>query len=116
MIKLLNELRFVHRSKPWRLFTIVLKSLAWTAKNPDEAVGILLKSYPQATAKSERLKWNSAYDAMLTVTTLQHGLGYMSEAKVKYTRDAILSGLGKNPCAVAVKDLYTNEFLPKRAL
>ena len=99
--------RFVHAS---------IKSLAWTAKNPDEAVRILLKSYPQATAKSERLKWNSAFNSMITETTLQHGLGYMTEAKVKYTRDAIMSGLGKNPCAVPVKDLYTNRFLPKRAM
>ena len=99
--------RFVHAS---------IKSLAWTAKNADEAVRILLKSYPQATEKSERIKWNSAFNSMITVTTLQHGLGYMTKTKIKYTRDAIMSGLGKNPCAVPVKDLYTNRFLPKRAM
>ena len=99
--------RFVHAS---------IKSLAWTAKNPKEAIKILLKSYPQATEKSEGIKWISAFNSMITETTLQHGLGYMTKAKIKFTRDAIMSGLGKDPSAVAVNDLYTNQFLPKREM
>ncbi|MFQ5691455.1 MAG: ABC transporter substrate-binding protein [Nitrospinota bacterium] len=98
--------RFIHAS---------MKGLAWAAKNPDKAIDILLKSYPQATHKSERLKWQTAYNSMLTETTLLHGLGSMTAAKMKFTRDAILSGLGikKN---IPVKDLFTNEFLPKREM
>ncbi len=95
--------RFIHAS---------LKSLAWTSKNPGEAVDILLKHNPQSKKRSEMLKWQTANNSMLTETTIQYGLGYMTEKKMKFTRNAIMSGLGKNPCAVAVKDLYTNQFLP----
>lgn len=96
--------RFVHAS---------VKSMAWAAKNSDKAVGILLKHYPQATHKSERLKWDTAHDSMLTETTLVNGLGFMTEEKMKFTRDAILGGLGKDLSSVGVKDLFTNEFLPQ---
>lgn len=96
-----------------RFMSATIKSLAWTAKNPDKAVSVLLKSYPQATHKSERLKWQTAHNAMLTETTIQHGLGYITEKKMEFTRDAILSGLGKKQ-NIPAKDLYTNAFLPKR--
>ena len=98
-----------------RFVNASIRGLAWTAKNPDKAINILLKYYPQGTHKSERLKWNTAQNSMLTETTIQYGLGYMNEAKMKFTRDAILSGLGSKK-KIPVKDLYTNAFLPRRAM
>ena len=64
--------RFIHAS---------LKSLAWTSKNPGEAVDILLKHNPQSKKRSEMLKWQTANNSMLTETTIQYGLGYMTEKK-----------------------------------
>ena len=87
--------------------------MAWTSKHPGVAVDILFKRNPQSTKQSEMLKRQTANNSMLTETTILYGLGCMTEKKMKFTRNAILSGLGKNPCAVAVKDLYnTNQFLP----
>ncbi len=96
--------RFVHES---------IRGMAWAAKNPDKAVDIVVgKYYPQGKRELERIKWGYFVNSMLTETTLQHGLGYMTEEKVKFTRDAILGGLRKDPSKVPVKDLFTNRFLP----
>ncbi|MFQ5912552.1 MAG: ABC transporter substrate-binding protein [Nitrospinota bacterium] len=97
--------RFVHAS---------IQGMAWAAKHPDQAVRILRKVYPQGTHESELFKWKLAMNSMLTEGTMTHGIGYINPGKMKFTRDAILGGLGISK-EVPVGDLYTNRFLPKGA-
>lgn len=71
------------------------RKMAWTSKHPGVAVDILFKHNPQSTKQSEMLKRQTANNSMLTETTILYGLGCMTEKKMKFTRNAILSGLGK---------------------
>ena len=56
--------------------------------------------------------WDVGLDLALTPLTQKHGLGYISEEKMTFTRDTVTTHL-KLPVKVSVKDLYTDSFLPK---
>ena len=85
--------------------------MAWTSKHPGVAVDILFKHNPQSTKQSEMLKRQTANNSMLTETTILYGLGCMTENENEVHTECDPERPGKNPCAEAVKDLYTNQFL-----
>ena len=88
------------------------KGLAWAIANPEEATEFILKEVPVLNRDTAKAHWRIAIDHLVTPAAKKHGLGYMSDKKVAFTRDTIADAykVKKKP---AVSDLYTTEFLPK---
>ncbi len=95
--------RFVEAS--WR-------GVAYAVENPDQGVKDLLKNQKTLSEVTERKVWRIVVNHMLTPYQRTHGLGHMSAAKTKMTRDITFKAhnITKN---IPVEDLYTNRFLPK---
>ena len=94
-----------------RFVKAALKGWEFSFKNPDKAIKMLLTDHPllnPAIAKAEAL---IVKDLMLSPEALKHGLGYMDEGKMRQTRDIMLN-LFNVKATVALKDIYTNAFLP----
>lgn len=94
-----------------RFVKAALKGWEFSFKNPDKAIKMLLTDHPllnPAIAKAEAL---IVKDLMLSPEALKHGLGYMDEGKMRQTRDIMLK-LFNVKATVALKDIYTNAFLP----
>lgn len=96
--------RFVHAT---------LKGYAWSFEHPEEAAQIFVKVHPEASAERVRREIGIVADLMLTAQAAQHGIGHYDEAKVTLTRDLGLKARNIDPATMPVKDIYTNEFLPR---
>lgn len=96
--------RFVHAS---------LRGYGWAFEHPDEAVQAFLSVHPEADPQRVRQELKITAGLMLTPTAARSGIGTYAEAKVLRTRDLTLKPRGVDPGTIPVKDLYTNEFLPK---
>jgi NitT/TauT family transport system substrate-binding protein len=94
-----------------RFVKAALKGWEFSFKDPDKAVKMLMTDHPllnPAIAKSEAL---IVKNLMLSPEARKHGLGYMDEGKMRQTRDTMLK-LFNVKATVALKDIYTNAFLP----
>jgi NitT/TauT family transport system substrate-binding protein len=96
--------RFVHAT---------LKGYAWSFENPDDAAQLFVKVHPEATPDRVRREIGIVADLMLTTQAAKHGLGHYDEAKVTLTRDLGLKARNIDPATIPVRDIFTNEFLPK---
>ncbi|MFQ5911888.1 MAG: ABC transporter substrate-binding protein [Nitrospinota bacterium] len=88
------------------------KGFAEAIRNPDEAVKLLIKQEPTQDAQIQKEVWFVALTTMLTPDQNRLGLFHMTEEKWKKTRDMMARGKPK-VAKVPVKDIFTNEFLPK---
>lgn len=90
----------------------ILKSYQFTFDNPEEATKILLKAQPHLDEKVSRETIALLKDILvLTPAAKKNGIGYMTEEKMKRTRDIVLTAFGENPSSVKLEDAYTNRFL-----
>lgn len=96
-----------------RFVTASMRGYAWAFENPAEAVATFLKAHPEASAQRVRAEIKITADLMLTPVAARLGIGHYEEAKVERTRDLTLKPRRIDPATVPVKDVYTNEFLPK---
>lgn len=86
------------------------RAFEYTRANPKEGVDILIKLNPAVGPADARATWEVATGLIFTEAAKKHGLGYMTEEKMKKTRDIIVRGYNiKEP--VRLEDIYTNEFL-----
>jgi NitT/TauT family transport system substrate-binding protein len=96
--------RFVHAS---------MKGYASAAENPAEAVQLFAKAHPEANPERVRAEIKIVADLMLTPAAAKEGIGQYDEAKVQRTRDLALKPRNIDPSTIPVRDIYTNDFLPK---
>ncbi len=90
-----------------------MRGYAWSFENPEEAVRLFLKSHPEASAERVRSEVRIVAGLMLTPFAAREGIGHYDEKRVIQTRDLALKPRGVDPSTIPVKDIYTNEFLPK---
>ncbi|MFQ5911885.1 MAG: ABC transporter substrate-binding protein [Nitrospinota bacterium] len=88
------------------------KGAAWMVENPDGAVKSFLKFHKTADPKIARQMLDITIDHLMTKTAMDKGIGYIDQKKMTYTRDLITKFMHLTK-TVPVKDLYTNEFLPR---
>lgn len=94
-----------------RFVKAALKGWEFSFENPDEAVKLLLKDHPLLDPEIAKAEALIVKGLMLSPEALEHGLGYMDEAKMRQTRDIVLE-LNDVDATVLLEDIYTNEFLP----
>lgn len=95
-----------------RFIRASMKGWAYAFTNPDEAVALLRKDNPLLEADIAKAETILVKDLMESPEAKKHGLGYMDEAKMRETRDTMLR-LFDVKKTVDLKDLYTNDYLPK---
>jgi len=106
--RMLRERRDVVR----RWTEATMRAVAWSVENPDEAVALFVKQNQAVSPDLAREQWRIVVDHLLTPTAKEHGIGYMTEEKVRRTRDLLVK-YQKLEADIPLKDLYTNEFLPR---
>ena len=89
-----------------------MKGWTYAFAHPDEAVAFVRKDNPLLEADVARAETLLVRDLMESPEAKKHGLGYMDEAKMRETRDTMLR-LFDVKKTVELKDVYTNEYLPK---
>jgi len=90
-----------------------IRGYAWAFENPEEAIQVFLKAHPETSAERVRTEIRITTDLMLTPFAAKEGAGHYDEKKVTQTRDLTLKARNIDPTTIPVKDIYTNEFLPK---
>ena len=106
--KMLSERRDVVR----RWTEATMRAVAWSVENPDEAVALFVKRNQAVSPDLARGHWRIVVDHLLTPAASEQGIGFMTEAKMQRTRDLLVK-YQKLEAEIPLKDLYTNEFLPK---
>lgn len=96
-----------------RFVQVSMRGYAWSFENPDEAIRLFLKAHPEVSAERVRTEVKITADLMLTPFAAKEGIGHYDEKKVKQTRDLTLKPRNIDPETIPLKDIYTNEFLPK---
>lgn len=87
------------------------RGIAFAISNPKEAAAIFAKYQPLLKMATIDQELEVLKELVMTPEAKAHGPGWMMEEKVRATRD-IMCGALKCKTIPAVKDLYTNEFLP----
>jgi len=95
-----------------RFIKAAMKGWAYAFAHPDEAVSLLRKDNPLLEAGVAKAEIMFVKELMESPEAKKHGLGYMDETKMRETRDTTLR-LFDVKKTVDLKDLYTNDFLPK---
>lgn len=95
-----------------RFVNAIYQAWAWGIEHPEEAADIFVKHHPTQKRDLVLAQWHVANDHLLTETSKKFGIGHIADEKMKRTRDLLKTYL-KLQGEAAVKDLYTNEFLPK---
>lgn len=90
-----------------------MRGYAWAFENPDAGLQVFLKAHPEANPERVRSEARITADLMLTPFAGKEGIGHYDEKKVERTRDLALRPRGVDPATMPVKDIYSNEFLPK---
>ncbi len=106
--KMLSERRDVAR----RWTEATMRAVAWSVENPDEAVALFVKRNQAVSPDLARGHWRIVVDHLLTPAAAEQGIGFMTDAKMQRTRDLLVK-YQKLEAEIPLKDLYTNEFLPK---
>jgi NitT/TauT family transport system substrate-binding protein len=105
--KMLAERRDVVRR--WTAAT--MEAVAWSVEHPEEAVATFVKRNPAVSLDLAREQWRIVVDHMLTPAAAERGIGFMTEDKMRRTRDVLVKYQKLDE--VPLDKLYTNEFLPK---
>ena len=90
-----------------------MRGYAWSFENPEEALRLFLKVHPEASPERVRSEARITAELMLTPFAAKQGIGHYDERKVIQTRDLTLKPRNIDTSTIQVKDIYTNEFLPK---
>jgi NitT/TauT family transport system substrate-binding protein len=106
--KMLQERRDVVR----RWTDATMRAIAWSVENPEEAVAIFVRKNAAVTPELAREQWRIVVDHLLTPVAKEQGIGFMTDEKMLRTRDILLK-YHKAEADIPLKDLYTNEFLPR---
>ena len=101
-----------NRDQVKRFVGASVRGIAWAIENPGRAVEILRKHNPATNAGLMRKAWEMNIDSLLTPEAQKIGVSMMSEEKMRRTRD-LMAKYSNLKMAVPVKDLYTNEFVPR---
>lgn len=94
-----------------RFLAASLKGIAWAAQHPDEGVAILKKYVPTTDTVIELATWKIDEKLIVTKETREHGLGYMSRARMESTYSLVKTYLGLKH-SVPIERVFTTEFLP----
>ena len=94
-----------------RFIRASIKGWQYTFDNPDDAVALLRKDHPLLDPAISKQEAMIVMSLMQSPEAGEHGLGYMDEAKMQETRDIMLR-LNEVNSTVAMKDIYTNDYLP----
>lgn len=86
------------------------RAFEYTRANPKEGVDILVKLNPAVGPADARATWEVATAHIFTEAAKKQGLGYMTEEKMKKTRDIVVRGYNIKE-AVRLEDIYTNDLL-----
>ena len=89
-----------------------MRAVAWSVENPEEAVALFVKKNPAVSLDLARGQWRIVVDLLLTPVAKEQGIGSMAEEKMRRTRDTLVK-YQKLEGDIPLRDLYTNEFLPK---
>jgi hypothetical protein len=81
-------------------------------EHPGEATAIFVKHNQAVSADLARAQWQVVIDHLLTADAAAHGIGFMTEEKMRRTRDVLVK-YQKLEGDIPLEALYTNEFLPK---
>ncbi|MCL4458941.1 MAG: ABC transporter substrate-binding protein [Chloroflexi bacterium] len=96
-----------------RFVQATMKGLAYAFDHPDEAIDILRKYHPEVDPETGKAEIAIVKELAMTDEAKKSGLGYMSPAMMKATRDIMTSAFGLKT-EVPLDDLYTDEFLSKK--
>ncbi len=84
----------------------------WSIKNPEEAVQLFIKHYPESKYDMTLAEWKAVVDVSRSPDTSAHGLGWQDpEVWAKF-----VAFMSKSKLTVAPVDpatVFTNDFLPK---
>jgi len=89
-----------------------MRAVAWSVENPEEAVTLFVRQNMAVSPDLARAHWEIVVDHLLTPAAKEQGIGYMTEEKMRRTRD-ILVKYQKLDGDIPLNMLYTNEFLPR---
>lgn len=96
-----------------RLLRATIRGYEYAVQRADETVDIILKYHPELPRDITRLQWLNQVELGQTKTWKEKGIGWMSEEKVRLTKDIVSKALGIEK-ETPLGDIYTNEFLPKK--
>ncbi|MFQ5914583.1 MAG: ABC transporter substrate-binding protein [Nitrospinota bacterium] len=101
-----------NRDQVRRFVDATVRGIAWAIEHPGGSIEILKKYNPATNVALARQNWEINIDSLLTPEAAKIGISMMGEEKMRRTRD-IMTKYSKLPVVVPLKDLYTNEFIPK---
>ncbi|MFQ5913009.1 MAG: ABC transporter substrate-binding protein [Nitrospinota bacterium] len=108
----------VVRTKPdqtRRFLRAFLKGLGWAIDHPAQASKSMVRVNPMAKPEIEEAQWKIVIAHTRSPSVARHGLGYHAEGRVRLTRDTIFR-LYQIGADVPLKQIYTNEYLPAKAI
>jgi NitT/TauT family transport system substrate-binding protein len=88
------------------------QGIRWTMENPSKGIELFLRNNPTQKRGPNMGSWRAAVNLMISEASKKHGLGYMTAAKVQFTRD-LITKYQNVEIPAKVGDLYTNDYLPK---
>jgi NitT/TauT family transport system substrate-binding protein len=95
-----------------RRFTrAAIRGLDHAMKNPEEAIGHLLKNAPENVREVAARSWQITTELIMTDEAKTHGTGYMLPAKMKATYDVVTAAFELDASKDDYRHLFTNEFL-----
>lgn len=92
------------------------EGLRWSARNPQEALEILLRKQPTAGKELARMQFIETIRTVLSKETREIALGWMAQDKMERTKRVILETQKLSTSLLSTEELYTNQFLSKRPL
>ncbi len=87
------------------------KGLDWSMKNPEAAVDVLLKRYPELERRRSLGLWKAVVEIAASDETKAHGLGWQ-DPKVWATQAQFMFQNGLISAPVDVGKAFTNDYLP----
>jgi NitT/TauT family transport system substrate-binding protein len=95
-----------------RFVKATLQGIAYGIDHPGETVKHFVQHNPGSSQELVKGQWKVTMSLLSTPEAKKNGVGYMSEEKMKTTRD-LMARLMKLKTEVKLADLYTNQFNPK---
>lgn len=92
-----------------RFVRATMKGWTYAIENPEEAVDIVVKMFPELEEESVALEWDITIGHIWNEETQQTGIGHMIEDKMQESIDITVEVFGIDP--IPVEDVYTNEFV-----
>lgn len=92
-----------------RFVRATMKGWGYALQNPEEAVDIVVKMFPELEEDSVALEWEITTEHIWNEETQDTGIGYMVKEKMQKSIDITVQVFGIDP--IPVDDVYTNEFV-----